>query len=612
MNDTINVLQARLMLAPATCGLDILAAATNTKCPVCGSFMPVAKTSIRQIKTMTFGQIEVSEQHRWCPGGCRDDDEQLVHHRSQHLSYLIKPGCNIGYDVECYIGRRMFLENMQAVEVHGEILKRGFQISLSEVFHLADKFLDHLESVHIDNAEKLKKAMMKAGGYVAHIDATCDKGRGCTFVVLSGWDGWALISGRVETEHHDLITPYLQQAIDMFGAPVGFVRDMGGAMRKAIDSTKMPPGAKPLELVCHYHFGKDIGKDILNHWHDELMSLFRKSKLKKKLQDYIQSLSDALKGQSIQKMVAEWAKSGEARIPAGNEGIAVIRSLAQKILDYNHDESMKKFPFTRPYLELYDRCCYVYIKLADEVKSGRHSNKIEKYLLRFQNILHPIISSSDIKIYADIVREKAKVFDRLRSILRLDSDDGCIAKAGEVALDAAILVSMENIFNEFINEIKEEHKTSTNAFVKKAIETILEHVDEHGEYLWGHIVSMLTLDGKVINNYIFRTNNVLECFFRPVKRNIRRREGRENIGYSLEHTKASICYIGNLSSQKYLDIVYDGSLDNLQYKFALYDIANKSKQKDTKNLDVASRGSLSSADKRIIRRPYYTKKIVGL
>ena len=320
MYEIIITLQTKLNLDPVACNLDILAAAANTECPVCGAFMPAAKTVLRKIMTLGTGQIEISEQHRWCPSGCKDDNGQLIHHRSENLSRLVKPGSNVGYDVECHIGRKMFLENMQATEIHGELLKQGIRISLSEVSYLADKFLDHLEGVHLDSAEQLKEAMMQSGGYVAHIDATCDKGRGCTFVVLSGWDGWALISGRVETEHHDLITPYLQKAINLFGIPVGFVRDMGGAMRKAIENIVYPSEANPRELICHYHFGKDVGKDILNNDHERLLSLFRASKLKKSLQTYIKALSEELKGLPFQRMVINWTESDETGIPDWDDG----------------------------------------------------------------------------------------------------------------------------------------------------------------------------------------------------------------------------------------------------------------------------------------------------
>jgi hypothetical protein len=557
---------------------------------------------------MAFGQIDLMEQHRWCPNGCRDGNGQLIHTRSEALSLLVKPGRNVGYDVEWYVGRKMFIDNMQAIEVHDELLGHGLEISLSEVSLLAERFLDHLEGIHLDSAEQLRGAMMKTGGYVAHIDATCENGRGCTFVVLSGWNRWALISGRVETEHNELITPFLQQAIDVFGVPVGFVRDLGKAMRKAIANVTCSGDKKPPELACHYHFGKDVGKDILYNDHEALLSLFRKAKLKKKLQDYIKTLSEAMKGKPLNNMVITWTGSDEAGIPTGDDGIAVARSFAQRILDYSYDETQKKFPFSRPYLELYDRCCSVHAKLAKELADGRHAGETRKYLMRLATILLPIVDSKAFKTAAEIIRDKAAVFDRLRSVLRLDSEDGRISKADEVEIDVAILKYMERNYYELIEDLKEELKQPVNKSVMKACEIILAHIDEHGDKLWGHKIEMTTPEGETIVKYIHRTNNILECFFRPVKRNIRRREGCGDVGYSLENTKASICYIENLKSQEYIDIVCGGSLDNLPIKFALYDINHNVKCYEVETSAV-KRGSMPKPDRRIVRNKDYISKV---
>ena len=574
--------------------------------------MSASKTSRRHIQTMELGKSDIIEQHRWCPNGCRDADGQLIHHRSKPLHLLVKPGCNIGYDVECYIGRQIFIENRQAIEVHKELQKHKIEISLSEVSHLANRFLDHLEGVHFDSAEQLKNEMMKNGGYVAHIDATCDKGRGSTFVVLSGWEGWALISGRIDTEHHESITPLLQRSTDIFGTPIGFMRDLGKAMRKAIDSTTFSLTKKPDEFVCHFHFGKDVGKDILYHDHEALLSLFRKAKLRKKLQYFIKTLSELLKGKPIERMVIKWAQGKEGGIPLGDEGIAVIRSFAQRILDYGHDVSMKKFPFTRPYLELYDRCCSINAKLNDEIAADKHVGNTKKYIIRLQKLLLTITDSADFKLAADIVREKAVIFDRLRSVLRLDSEDGCISKAEDAEFEPSVLSCMEKDLEALTKVLKEEQKNPVNNNVKKAIDIILTHIEEHGKYLWGHKISTFTSEGENIVRYVHRTNNVLECYFRPVKRNIRRRGGSGDIGYALEHTKASIFYVGNLMSQNYLDIVYGGSLDNLHNRFALYDImhsANREHEEDD-SPSTTRRGSLSSSDKRIVRSKNYLEKVV--
>ena len=247
--------------------------------------------------------------------------------------------------------------------------------------------------------------------------------------------------------------------------------------------------------------------------------------------------------------------------------------------------------------------------LTKELATGKHEGITEKYITRLQTILLSIADSDDFRLTADIIREKAAVFDRLRDILRLDSEDGCISKTNEVEIDDAVLACMENNFNEYVKELEEELKHPSSENVKKAVEIILKHVKEHGEFLWGHKSTVITSKGEKAIQYIARTNNILECFFRPPKRNIRRRGGCGDIGYSLEHTKESVFYVDNLSSQEYLDCVYDGSIDNLPIKFALYDI-NHRKKCEVTEFPTINRGSLPPADKKIVRNKKYSKKII--
>jgi len=65
-----------------------------------------------------------------------------------------------------------------------------------------------------------------------------------------------------------------------------------------------------------------------------------------------------------------------------------------------------------------------------------------------------------------------------------------------------------------------------------------------------------------------------------------------------------------LLSQKYLDIVYDGSLDNMESKFALYDASRGTAHEAFSGVIKVSRSSLSSADKKVVRDSRYAKKVV--
>jgi hypothetical protein len=428
-------------------------------------------------------------------------------------------------------------------------------------------------------------------------------GRGGMFAALSGWNGWALVAGKINTEHHELITPFPQRTIDTFGVPVAFVRDMGKATRKSIETATADIKQKPPELVCHFH----VGKDILYADHEASLSLFKIEKTTPRLREFIRISTEALTRKPARAAVISWMENTSADIPEGWEGIAVARSLAQRLLDYGHDESRKKFPFTRPYLELYSRCRSIRALIAEELDAGRHAGETGKYLGRLHSILGPVTCSASFKSVVEAIQEKADIFDQFRETLRLDKEGGYISKAGEVEPDAMTLMEMEEKLNALIDKFRLK-QTIMGENAKKAIGIILAHMKEHGEFLWGHRITMSKPNGDSIVRFAYRTNNVIECFFRPIKKNIRRRNGCEDAGHSLEHVSSAICYVRNLMNKEYLDIVYNGSLDNLPETFSLHDSQNRMPNyTDTANTPI--RGRLPAPDRTIIRNKKFVQKV---
>jgi hypothetical protein len=85
-----------------------------------------------------------------------------------------------------------------------------------------------------------------------------------------------------------------------------------------------------------------------------ILKEFKKLKTKKKLQEFVKKCNNILASININKTVTSWVESADNHIPIGLEGTALLRSVAQCLLDYGYDKSRKMFPFTRPYLELYN------------------------------------------------------------------------------------------------------------------------------------------------------------------------------------------------------------------------------------------------------------------
>ena len=100
-----------------------------------------------------------------------------------------------------------------------------------------------------------------------------------------------------------------------------------------------------------------------------------------------------------------------------------------------------------------------------------------------------------------------------------------------------------------------------------AIDLILEHIETHGENLWGHAIRLPDSAGGGGIRLVPRTNYLSENFFGALKHDERRRSGYKNLGYVREHLPAEATLVANLLHNDYVTTVC-GSLDNLPQAFA--------------------------------------------
>jgi hypothetical protein len=608
ITEILNHLKKLIKISAITaCTHKITAPAEVTVCAICGAKMTVSKTVRRGITSLQLGFMETMEQHRSCPNGCLDPKTgKVVQSRSSLLASLVKPGCNFAYDVECHIGVQVFIYKRQITEVLDELRSNGINISDSEAQVLSHRFLFDLEKLHFAKAEFINNYLKSHGGYMLHIDSTCEAGTGGTFAAVEGMHGWVMIAGKAETEFYELIYPILEKSMSHFGMPLTIERDMGQGMHKAIvqallDKTER----KPVELVCHFHIGKDTGCDTLSEDHRALIAFFRDENTRKKIHNLIKKTSEFLEDKDLGSAISEWEKS---RILHDSwEGVCVIRSLMQYILDFKYDKSGKLFPFTRPYLVLYNRCCEIYNIIIKELNDQKHIGTTEYFLKQLKSILEPVASSKKAKMIVKSLNEKAIIFDEFREVLRLDTKGGYISRAGETAPDEKSLSEMKSALDDLVDKFKLNRDTM-NKNQKKAVDIILKHIEKHGQFLWGHRIVVQDENGKEIVLYAYRTNNIIEVMWRNVKKGLRRRIGCGKIGHIMEHLPASLFYTANLMNKEYINVVLGGSLDNLPKLFAQNDAENKvpivadSKKK-------LARGSLPRSQKAIIRSENFIQKV---
>lgn len=613
-----------------TSGIHIAVKENPGCCPLCGGALHVQKTVQHHGRTITHGQFEIRETIHVCAQRCRYDSGMLVIRRAKSLAEQIIPGRVVGYDVMVFVGLQRFLHHRQREEIRTALLQEhGIPLSTGEISNLARLFLEYLEDLHNERAEHLRDALVGDGGWPLHVDATGEDGRGTLLVVIAGWRQWVLGAWKVPTERADVILPCLRKTVQQFGAPCAVMRDLGRAVTPAVNDLLAELELDVPVLACHLHFLKDIGTDLLKSVHGDLRSLFQRVKILPKLRALVRDFGRKL-GDEIGKArneVKNWQEqTGVAHcIPNGRAGIATIRALAQWTLDFAADSTGLDFPFDRPYLDLHDRCVTARRAIDAFLCGCLDDKEIIKFLKRLQRILDPVICDIAFQQLTRRLRARAKLFDELRDALRLLPNSSSNHKRDKdkskstPELAAIELRDIQKEVEQLVTSLKERRSKRRFAQdTRNAIDVILQHLKNHGDYLWGHVINLPSEAGGGIR-LLERTNNILEGFFRDMKHNERRRSGRKILTQDFESLPPAAALAYNLRLPDYVKILC-GSLNCLAKAFAQLDIEKRGKQLAGEQLanagsnDVVpliATASLPTEDRKIIRSDEMSRRILS-
>lgn len=528
------------------------------------------------------------------------------------------PGSNYGYDVMVAVGIMRFLESRQREQIRTALDERyGIAISTGQVSALVHRFAEYLERLHHSKAGALAAALAEDGGWPLHVDATGEAGRGTVLVVLAGWRQWVLGAWKISTEREELILACLRDVVRRFGTPCAAMRDMGRAMIPALNTLANELDLAIPILTCHQHFVADVGRDLLNTGHKELCALLRKSKVRPMLRMLVRALGrdigrdmDAAR-QGVLNWQA-WEQAGNT-VPCGRDGLAVVRSLAQWVLDFKERASGMNFPFDRPYLDLYERCRQGLQATEGFLKQPPKDRKVVRLLRRLRRILGRVQGDVPFKQVARNLRQHTALVDEMRTVLQLTSEEPDTSGAEDVA-------HMRVMFEEWLASLAARRPArGPGQNLRQAIDLIVTHVRVHGENLWGHAM-VVQCQGTSAVRMVARTNALCENFFKDLKHKERRRSGRKNLGQELEHFPAGAALAANLKKNDYVQIVC-GSMDRLPRAFAELDeqvrnnrrngVVDDDSRDDLRNVLQLQSAALSSQDRRIVRNKQMERRILA-
>ena len=228
----------------------------------CGACLNVQKTQKKKVYLLDYGKLVFNEKFKFCPK-CHSI------FGSETLRELAPEYSNFSFEIIEFIGKKIFVEYCTEKEVHKALKKRNVKISIREISFLGKKFILYLAQAHKDKEGELGKLIQTNGGYIAHLDSTCDGASPHFFCAVEEQLKLVLLSRKIPSESAEAIIPILQELKESYGSPLGIVCDMSKAIISAVETVF--PGIQI--FLCHFHFLRDLGKDLLKNDHDPLVTL---------------------------------------------------------------------------------------------------------------------------------------------------------------------------------------------------------------------------------------------------------------------------------------------------------------------------------------------------
>lgn len=576
-------------------------------CAGCGGRTRVQKTSVRAGVTLAHGRVRIGLKVRVCQARCQSDAAR----RATDLSALFPPRATFGYDVIVRVGLERFVHYRQRHEIRAALAADGVELSDAQISLLGRKFLGYLEALHRARAPAFRAALAADGGWPMHVDATGEDGRGTLLVVYAGWRGWVLGAWKVPTERADVVLPRLRQMAVRFGAPCAIMRDLGRAVTEAAATFADERSPAIPILGCHMHFLRDVGKDLMRKAHDEMRGRVRHFKVLSKLRAFARGLGRKL-GPSLpkaRKAVEHWIGQHDPdhRLPAGEHGLAVVRALAQWVIDFPYDGLDQGFPFDVPMLDLYDRGLEVLAALDAFLRTAPNDPKVHKSAEQLHRILRPLDCEVPFETIACELRARRALFVELRNALRLGiKPDRLTRPPAELAEADADLEIVRKAVMALAASLRTRRPARGLAKETRCgIDIVLQHLDRHAYSLWGHAIPLP--DGRG-TRLVDRTNNKLEGFFHELKHDERRRSGRRVLTNDLEKLPPAAALARNLTRPDYVALLC-GSSENLPAAFAKLDADGTVTADDALPHDEIVTRSLPTPDRDIVRTEEMSARI---
>jgi len=518
-------------------------------CQDCGGWLAVQKTRAKTVLSL-LGPFVAHETVRQCQN-CQSAAG------SEALLKLVPARSNVAYDVLVHVGLALFKRHRTTDEVSAELRDFNVRISASEIAWLGRKFITALALAHRLAKPRLQKTMRLNGGYILHLDATHDGDAPALMTGLDGISSIILDNIKLPSEHSDFIIPFLQKLKADYGTPGACVHDMGLGIIKAV--AEVFPGVP--DFVCHFHFLRDIGKDFLEPAYGKLRAILRSFAASSRLHAIAREARQAISVQdNPDPATLVHCLSDDTILDSPNLLSHVLAyTLSLWTLQGKHCGDGYGFPFDRPLLIFAKRLLAVASLLPQLMERPQHVNCPDSHPL--SKLLREALTATNEPSLNGVVEEllwRGQLFDQLRNAMRIALPDGGNGLNDEGS--TSDLSSIRQGVGQFRHKLGDDSVLSADPLCKK----MAQQIDKYGDKLFADPIEVDSPDGKIFI-YPQRTNNIMEQFFRDVRRQHRRKTGNDSMCRTLQTMLADTPLVKNLDNPAYMEVLLDGkkSLEEL-------------------------------------------------
>jgi hypothetical protein len=508
------------------------------------------KSCVKKVVTLDIGAFNAKETILQCPDGCANFGSKILRKMAPYK-------CNYGFDVIEDVGMAIFVHCRGHEEIRHNLASKNVFISERHISNLGRKFVVYLALVHMESQEKLKGFMSGRGGYILQVDGTCEGDSPHIFCGMDGISELVLGNIKIPSEKKDILVPFFLKLKEQYGDPLALCHDMGTGILAAI--AEVFPGLP--DFICHFHFLRDIGKDLLLETYQSIMKKLRELDIRGLLSRKAKYLENKMGDNSAEMIAFKESLENEEILAVDLERVPMVAtySLIRWALDAKRESKGYGFPFDRPHLNFYRRLREVNgllngimdIHLRDEAKDNSP-------LVKLWSQIGNVIDDKELKDSIASLETKAEVFDRLRQALRIALPSG--KKGLNDDGDETDIKTIEKKVNEFRQWlIADQSRRETN-------EKMIQQIDKYWEKLFADPIRVNTPEGEILVSPQ-RTNNILERFFRNEKRQARKKSGTASLSKTLKAILADTPLVRNLKNDDYLKIILNGH-SSLAKRFA--------------------------------------------